>query len=651
MKRHYFLYIILLLPFYTPAQILGSNDFEAWDNNHEYTQDSWVTDGFTAPWVSGFDQSRVFIDETVAHSGSKSIKVAYPAGGVGPSETGAQVPLRFNGQSEVYSSYWLYFSDNFDWGGTSEGGKLPGLGSGDNCSGGSTCDGTNGFSARLMWRSGGNAVLYLYHMDKPGTYGEDLPLMKAGNQITFEKGKWYQVAERVKINTNNNYDGEVEVWINGEQALLKTGLRLVNDGSLVDNFYFSTFHGGSGSNWAPSVDCHIWYDDLIISTKESDVFSSICQQADLGEDVEICSYETIELHADLSAENYDLNWYKDGQLLSENDSPLLAENPGEYVVTANNDNCPESKDTIQLIEHNPLLVINDSICEPGSALLAVQAYGDYLWYQHPGDFVPFYEGREYDFNLERDTIFYVAEQITQAYTIGLSEQSGEIWSTSNLDASDKRTKMIVEQTVLLKSFDLFIPNTNNQINVRILDEDESTVLHEIEYTNTTAGKNTVPINIELDPGTYLFDLVGSTKSVDFQAENGVLPYGIPDVVDITCNVDYQCRQGRYGFFYDWKFEVQTVEKCKTPVYGVIDPQLIQCSITADEELEEAENFTITPNPSTGVFYLSKNVEYTVYDEKGRIILSGKSDFVDIQEFSSGIYLIKTKEEIIRVSKH
>ena len=62
----------------------------------------------------------------------------------------------------------------------------------------------------------------------------------------------------------DNNNGEVQLWINGEEALLRTDIRFVNDGSLVDTFYFSTFHGGNDSNWAPSVDCYIWYDDLRI---------------------------------------------------------------------------------------------------------------------------------------------------------------------------------------------------------------------------------------------------------------------------------------------------------------------------------------------------------------------------------------------------
>ena len=70
-------------------------------------------------------------------------------------------------------SYYLKFSDNFSWGTTSYGGKLPGLAGGASCSGGQMCDGTNGWSARFMWRGGGKLILYLYDMLKTDKYGED----------------------------------------------------------------------------------------------------------------------------------------------------------------------------------------------------------------------------------------------------------------------------------------------------------------------------------------------------------------------------------------------------------------------------------------------------------------------------------------------
>lgn len=260
--------------FFAHGQIINQTSFESWPDEQNFTINNLRTDGFTVPWVNGFNQSRCFVDDAYSASGTKSLRVKYPANQYGTSATGAQAPLKFTGRDEVYAAYSLRFSDDFDWGGKSEGGKLPGLGSGDNCSGGSSCDGTNGFSARLMWRTGGHAVLYLYHMDKPNTYGEDIDLIYPNNnKVVFQKGQWYQVAERVKINTGNNSDGEIDLWINGEPVLSLTGLRFVNNGDKIDNLYFSTFHGGSGIDWAPGNDSYIWFDDIIIAESKSDIFT------------------------------------------------------------------------------------------------------------------------------------------------------------------------------------------------------------------------------------------------------------------------------------------------------------------------------------------------------------------------------------------
>ena len=163
-----------------------------------------------------------------------------------------QAPLKIPDEEEVFISYWLRFSDNFDWGGTYEGGKLPGLACGANCSGCKVCTGNNGFTARLMWRAGGKGVLYLYHMEEDKLNppcGSDLNLQLSGSDFYFEKGEWYNIIQRVKINSGSNHDGEVEIWINQEQALLLTEIQFISNGDKVDNLYFSTFHGGGSSEW------------------------------------------------------------------------------------------------------------------------------------------------------------------------------------------------------------------------------------------------------------------------------------------------------------------------------------------------------------------------------------------------------------------
>ena len=240
-----------------------------------YDKSAWERDGFNVAMTQALERNSA-VDDQHASSGSKSLKVTYPKGKFGPDESGGQAKLKLEPRQEYYASYSLRFSDNFSWGGKDEGGKLPGLSGGDNCSGGQSCDGTNGFSARFMWRKGGKAVLYLYHMDKPHKWGEDIPLKHTnGREVIFPKGKWVKLTERVKLNTISNgkanADGEVQVWYNGEEVLNKKGIRFVTNHNQVDNFYFSTFHGGNSPEWAPRETSWIWYDDLKVSEEHADV--------------------------------------------------------------------------------------------------------------------------------------------------------------------------------------------------------------------------------------------------------------------------------------------------------------------------------------------------------------------------------------------
>lgn len=264
-------FLVLLFP----LAVVEYTSFEKAPTGTPYVESSWEMDGFKAAWTQSLDKNSS-VDDAFAFEGSKSLKVAYPEGKVGPGESGGQAKLMLEPRDEYYASYRLRFSDNFSWGGEHEGGKLPGLAAGDNCSGGMNCDGTNGFSSRYMWRKGGKAVLYLYHMDKPHKWGDDRELKYAdGSDVIFPKGEWVHLVQRVKINTVKSgkaqKDGEVQVWYNGKEVLNLKNLRFVSNKNKVDNFYFSTFHGGNTHEWAPRNTCWIWYDDLKISDKKEDV--------------------------------------------------------------------------------------------------------------------------------------------------------------------------------------------------------------------------------------------------------------------------------------------------------------------------------------------------------------------------------------------
>jgi hypothetical protein len=271
---------------FVQAQPIVQVDFEQFDNGTNFTRTSWQTAGCTVPWVNGFDANRGAIDNSYARSGSKALRLFYPKGQFGTANTGGQAPLTLPPLDEYYMSYAVLFADDFSWGGTSEGGKLPGLACGGRCSGCAPCTGSNGFTARLMWRTGGKAVIYLYHLDKVSPpCGDNYEIVLGGQTLVFQKGVWYKIAQRVKVNSGSNHDGEVEMWINDQHAQIRlyngtlvdklTGIQFVSNGDKVDQFYFSTFHGGGDANWAPKVDSYAWFDDIVVSAKQSDVLGVV----------------------------------------------------------------------------------------------------------------------------------------------------------------------------------------------------------------------------------------------------------------------------------------------------------------------------------------------------------------------------------------
>jgi hypothetical protein len=223
------------------------------------------------------------VNNAQAFIGSKTLRVDYPQGGVGPGETGTQWPTvlaNFSGTpttyEELYLRYYVYFEPGFDF---NKGGKLPGLmGGGDSHSrsGGNQPDGTNGWTMRFMWRTGGQAVVYAYL--PPGTYqggqwGNDLVL----NNKSFVTGQWHCIEQYIKVNTIGTDDGIIRVWFDNDLALELTDVTyrtIENDHGRVGGFYFSTFHGGSTVDWAPSVNSYAQFDGFVLAHNRVGLFSN-----------------------------------------------------------------------------------------------------------------------------------------------------------------------------------------------------------------------------------------------------------------------------------------------------------------------------------------------------------------------------------------
>lgn len=255
----------LVFPVWADSYIQST--FDAFpDGNLTLTQVKTEWPGVT--WDDGLAEERVAVFSGAEAQSGKSIRVTYPQGSFGPSQGGAQWQATFPSTHDtLMSSYWVRPSVDFDF---VKGGKLPGL-CGSQCNtGGNIPTGSDGWSARMMWRTGGKVVLYLYYPDQPGTYAVDFPLELDGNDVLFTPGSWSEIKTQVGLNTPGVKNGFVKVWYNGRQALDLTGLRLRDQDTMhVNRFYFSTFHGGNDATWAPSLTCTMDFDSFWVGTEDS----------------------------------------------------------------------------------------------------------------------------------------------------------------------------------------------------------------------------------------------------------------------------------------------------------------------------------------------------------------------------------------------
>jgi len=258
------------------AVVLYENDFED-DPVGTYTVGNLAADWNSPSWNDGVDEGRVAITDDANAFGSKSLVVTYPEG----ETTGAKSQWKLDlgaGYEELFLSYRIRFGENFDF---VRGGKLPGLIGGAGNTGGDKPDGTDGWSARMMWRTNGssgsptngdsaNIVQYVYHPDQPGTFGEDFRWddTTPTDWQVFESETWYHLQHRIVMNTPGQPDGIVQAWLDGEMVLDVQDIRFRDIASLqIDQMYFSTFFGGSSSIWEASQDERVYFDDFVIATE------------------------------------------------------------------------------------------------------------------------------------------------------------------------------------------------------------------------------------------------------------------------------------------------------------------------------------------------------------------------------------------------
>ena len=271
-------------------------------------------DRLASNWSNGVAAGRVSLvtgSEALGSTGT-SLRVDFPAGEVGPLNSGAQWKLNLNNSINanqphqmVRLRYRMKFSEGFDF---STGGKLPGLAGGSAPTGFET-DSDHGFAARLMWL---DDEQYVVNEDQEsGDVGRLLQSVKylesgnggrsegsiqgldgqGGQNIRLDSGQWYTITQLVKLNDIGRDNGVIKVWLDGTKVFserrmtFRTEESLLNGSSLlgIDQLFFSTFRGaGDYPEGRVQEDNAIFFDDFSIELRGSANLTSVPEPTSLA---------------------------------------------------------------------------------------------------------------------------------------------------------------------------------------------------------------------------------------------------------------------------------------------------------------------------------------------------------------------------------
>ncbi|KAH8107931.1 hypothetical protein BXZ70DRAFT_22766 [Cristinia sonorae] len=204
------------------------------------------------------------------------LRVTYPEGAFGSADSGAQFYSLWNTTdgSQFHSmlvTYEVALDANFTF---VKGGKLPGLRGGpqpDGCSGGNAANGTNCFSSRLMWRTGGAGEVYGYfpNDDSKAICSQSSVICNSdgfGTSLSrgnfhFQAAHWHRVTMLVRLNDPlKSANGQITIYFNGALAANYEDIQYRSSDVInIGGLYFSTFFGGDDSSWAPSGTTHAYF--------------------------------------------------------------------------------------------------------------------------------------------------------------------------------------------------------------------------------------------------------------------------------------------------------------------------------------------------------------------------------------------------------
>lgn len=177
--------------------------------------------------------------------GSDAIRVSYEGFEAGSRRVGGKYPLRKR-VKEATLSFDVYFEDGFQW---TLGGKLHGVGPERPVSGGRPRRAER-WSSRIMFKEDGRVATYLYDQNQSKRWG----VGKKTVEPVFKIGEWQRVSVQTRLNDPGEKNGFVRVLIDGKEVVSSENISfrgIDTQDTMIQQFLFSTFHGGSDAAWTP----------------------------------------------------------------------------------------------------------------------------------------------------------------------------------------------------------------------------------------------------------------------------------------------------------------------------------------------------------------------------------------------------------------
>ncbi|MEL7239276.1 MAG: polysaccharide lyase, partial [Planctomycetota bacterium] len=131
------------------------------------------------------------IEPATGKDGTPGLRTRYVGGDMGSERVTAR-PMLPRPVTEATLSFDVRFAGDFQF---VSGGKLHGLGPANPTTGGEPTK-PDGWSTRLMWRTGGVLQTYVYDQLKETKWGASIN----AQDFAFETGRWYAIAMHTKLN-------------------------------------------------------------------------------------------------------------------------------------------------------------------------------------------------------------------------------------------------------------------------------------------------------------------------------------------------------------------------------------------------------------------------------------------------------------------